>query len=209
MKYLPINSKLYQKNRERFIKEMKPNSIAIFNANPPVAENGDASYNYKANSNVTWLSGVTQEKTMVILYPDNKEQGAHEVLVIQRPNELLEKWHGHLLRKEEATEISGIKNVQYVDSIDDMLQVWIHNAEYIYLDTNENDRRGDVLRTDLLFVKKIKSQFPLHKYERTALIIKKVRAIKTKEEIEVTQDAANTEEMGDVEVTTETEAQVQ
>ncbi|HTO16305.1 MAG TPA: aminopeptidase P family protein [Edaphocola sp.] len=191
MKYLPIKSELYQKNRARFIKEMKPNSIAIFNANPPVAENGDASYNYKANSNITWLSGVTQEKTMVILYPDNKEEAAKEILVIQRPNELLEKWHGHLLRKDEASEISGIKNVQYVDSIDDMLQVWIHNAEFIYLDTNENDRRGDVLRTDLLFVKKIKSQFPLHKYERTALIIKKVRAIKTKEEIEVTQKAVD------------------
>jgi Xaa-Pro aminopeptidase len=191
MKYTSINPKLYQKNRERFIKAMKPNSIAIFNASPVVAENGDAVYAYKANSNVTWLSGVVQEQTMVILYPDNKDQSAREVLVIQRPNELLEKWNGHLLRREEATAISGIQNVQFVDSIDAMLQVWMHHAEYVYLDTNENDRRGNVLRTDLQFVNQIRAQYPLHKYERAALILKELRAIKTKEEIEVTQQAVD------------------
>lgn len=191
MKYLPINPVLYKKNRERFIKAMKPNSIAIFNANPVIAENGDAVYNYKANSNITWLSGVTQEQTMVILYPDNKDTAAREVLVIQRPDELLEKWNGHLLRKHEATELSGIQNVQYVDSIDAMLQVWMHHAEYVYLDTNENDRRGTVLRTDLLFVEKIRKEYPLHKYERAAVIMKELRAIKTKEEIAVVQEAVD------------------
>src|SRR5690606_22155673 len=191
MKYLPINPELYKKNRERFIKQMKPNSIAIFKANPVVAENGDAVYAYKANSNVTWLSGVVQEHTMVILYPDNKDQSAREVLVVTRPNELLEKWNGHLLRKDEATAISGIANVQYVDSIDALLQVWMHHADYVYLDTNENDRRGDVLRTDLPFVHQIMQQYPLHKYERAARIMKELRAIKTEEEIAVTQTAVD------------------
>jgi Xaa-Pro aminopeptidase len=170
---------------------MKPNSIAIFNASPVIAENGDAVYSYKANSNITWLSGITQEQTMVILFPDNKDAAAREVLVIQRPDELLEKWNGHLLRKHEATELSGIKNVQYVDSIDAMLQVWMHHAEYVYLDTNENDRRGTVLRTDLQFVNKIREQYPLHKYERAAVLMKELRAIKTKEEVAITQKAVD------------------
>ncbi|WP_222165066.1 aminopeptidase P family protein [Edaphocola aurantiacus] len=191
MKYLPIDSGLFKKNRERFVKAMKPNSIAIFNASPVIAENGDAVYSYKANSNITWLSGITQEQTMVILYPDNKDASAREVLVIQRPDELLEKWNGHLLRKHEATELSGIKNVQYVDSIDAMLQVWMHHAEYVYLDTNENDRRGAVLRTDLQFVNKIREQYPLHKYERAAVLMKELRAIKTKEEVAITQKAVD------------------
>lgn len=191
MKYLPIDSGLFKKNRERFVKAMKPNSIAIFNASPVIAENGDAVYSYKANSNITWLSGITQEQTMVILYPDNKDTSAREVLVIQRPDELLEKWNGHLLRKHEATELSGIKNVQYVDSIDAMLQVWMHHAEYVYLDTNENDRRGTVLRTDLQFVNKIREQYPLHKYERAAVLMKELRAIKTKEEVAITQKAVD------------------
>ncbi|WP_118973365.1 aminopeptidase P family protein [Taibaiella koreensis] len=191
MKYEPINPELYRQNRERFAKQMKSNAIAIFQANPVVAENGDAVYAYKANSDVVWLSGVVQEKTMVILYPDNPDPKAKEVLVIQRPNELLEKWNGHLLRKEEATAISGIANVQFVDSIEDQIQLWMHYADIVYLDTNENDRRGAVLRTDLLFVHDFMRQFPLHRYERAARIVKEVRAIKTKEEIEVAQQAVD------------------
>ncbi len=192
MKYEHIGSKLYSQNRARFAKQMKPNAIAIFTANPVLSENSDAVYAYKANSDVTWLSGVIQEKTMVILYPDNADKSAREVLVVQRPNEMLEKWNGHLLRKEEATAISGIENVQFVDSIDAQIQLWMHHADSVYLDTNENDRIGDdTFRTDLLFVHRFMKQYPLHQYERAARIMKELRAIKTKEEVELVQRAVD------------------
>lgn len=190
MKYLPINPALFTGNRQRFIKKMKPNSIAIFPANPVFPENGDAQYNYKANSDVVWLSGIVQEKTMMILYPDNADKNSREVLVVQRPNELLEKWNGHLLRKEEATAISGIKNVQFVDSIEASLHLWMHHADTVYLNTNENDRLNtENPRTDLSFVHDFMSRYPLHHYERAARIMKELRAIKTKEEVEVTKVA--------------------
>lgn len=192
MKYLPIPSKLYTQNRARFMKAMKPNSIAIFPANPELPENGDATYKYKANSDVVWLSGVVQEKTMVVLYPDNTDKNAREVLVVQRPNEHLEKWNGHLLRKDEATSISGIKNVQFVDSIDAQLHVWIHHADTVYLNTNENDRLNtENPRTDLLFAHELIKKYPLHHYERAARIMKQLRAIKTREEVEVTKVAVD------------------
>jgi Xaa-Pro aminopeptidase len=190
MKYLPIPSKLYTQNRQRFIKKMKPNSIAIFHSSPVLPENGDATYSYKANSDVVWLSGITQEKTMVILYPDNADTAAREVLVVQRPNEMLEKWNGHLFRKEEATAISGIQNVQFVDSIDALLHLWMHHADTVYLHTNENDRLNtENPRIDLLFVHEFMKKYPLHNYERAARIMKELRAVKTKEEVEVTKVA--------------------
>ncbi len=192
MKYTPIPSSLYTNNRKRFKEMMKPKSIAIFSANPVYQENGDAVYNYKPNSNIVWLSGITQEKTMVILYPDNPDENGREVLVIQRPNPDLEKWNGHLLRKEEATEISGIKDVQFVDSIDAALHVWMHDAENVYLPTNENDRMNlDLQRSDLEFVNKIMTRYPLHNYERASRILKELRAIKSAEEIEVTKVAVD------------------
>jgi len=192
MKYEAIDPSLYQKNRMRFAQQMKPNSIAVFAASPVISENGDAVYNYKPNSNIVWLSGVIQEKTMVILYPDNIEERAKEILVIQKPNELLEKWNGHLLRKEEARAISGIEDVRFVEDIDGALQMWVHHADFVYLDTDENDRLGTgVLRTDLLFVDQFKKRFPLHHYERAARIMKDLRAIKSKEEIEIVQKAVD------------------
>lgn len=190
MKYLPIDSRLFTQNRQRFIKKMKPNSIAIFPGNPALSTNGDATYTYRPNADVVWLSGVVQEKSMVILFPDNPDKTAREVLVLLRPNEHLEKWEGHKLRKEEATAISGISNIQWLDSIDTVLQVMLHNADTVYLNTNENDRLDTTLfRPDLLFVEQLMKRFPLHHYERAARITKELRGIKTKEEVAVTQQA--------------------
>jgi Xaa-Pro aminopeptidase len=182
--------KLATQNRQRFIKKMKPNSMAIFQGTEVLSTNGDAVYTNRPNSDVLWLSGVEQEKSMVVLFPDNPDKNAREVLVLLRPNEHLEKWEGHKLRKDEASAISGIQNIQWADSFDAMLQVMMHNVDTVYLNTNENDRLdGSLYRTDLLFVQQIKNRFPLHHYERAARLIKEVRAIKTKDEVAITQQA--------------------
>ena len=102
MKYLPLNPEIFIKNRERFIKEMKPDSIAIFVSNDEVPVNGDALYPFKQNSDLFWLSGIVQEDSMVILFPDNPDPKYREVLVFVRPNELKEKWDGKRLRIQEA-----------------------------------------------------------------------------------------------------------
>src|SRR5574338_1002390 len=142
MKNLPLNPQLFITNRNRFIERMKPNSIAIFVSNDEVPVNGDALYPFKQNSDLFWLSGITQEDSMVILFPDNPDPKYREVLVLVRPNELKEKWDGKRLRSSEAQAISGIKTILWLDSLDAMLQPWIHLADTIYLNTNENDRKA-------------------------------------------------------------------
>jgi len=190
MKSLPVNPQLFVSNRNRFIEKMKRNSIAIFVSNDEVPSNGDALYPFKQNSDLYWLSGVTQEESMVILFPDNPDPKYREVLVLVRPNELKEKWDGKRLRREEATAMTGIQTIVWLDTIDALLQTWVHLAETIYLDTNENDRKASLVRTrDYRFVEEMKSRYPLHQYERAARILKDLRGIKTEYEIEVTQKA--------------------
>lgn len=190
MKYLPLNPEIFIKNRERFIKEMKPGSIAIFVSNDEVPVNGDALYPFKQNSDLFWLSGIVQEDTMVILFPDNPDPKYREVLVLVRPNELKEKWDGKRLRVEEAQKTSGIKSIVWLDSLDGLLQPWIHLADTIYLDTNENDRKANLLRTrDYRYADELKARYPLHQFERAAKIMKELRGIKTALEIEVLQKA--------------------
>jgi Xaa-Pro aminopeptidase len=190
MKNLPLNPELFIKNRERFIGRMQKNSIAIFVSNDEVPVNGDAVYRYKTNSDLYWLSGVTQEDSMVILFPDNPDPKYREVLVLVRPNELKEKWDGKRLRMKEAQEMTGIKTIVWLDSLEALLQPWIHLADTIYLDTNENDRKASLIRTrDYRFVYEMKRLYPLHHYERAARIMKDLRGIKTALEIEVIQKA--------------------
>ncbi len=190
MKNLPLDKQLFITNRQRFTERMKKNSIAIFVSNDEVPSNGDALYTFRQNSDLYWLSGIAQEDSMVILFPDNPDPKYREVLVLVRPIELKEKWDGRRLRKSEATEISGIETIVWLESVDALLQIWVHLADTIYLDTNENDRKGSLIRTrDYRFVDEMKSRYPLHQYERAAKILKELRAIKTEYEIEVTRKA--------------------
>ena len=190
MKYLPLDPAIFIQNRKRFVKEMLPNSIAIFVSNDEWPSNGDAIHPFKQNSDLVWLSGVVQEDSMVILFPDCPDKQFREVLVLVRPNELKEKWDGKRLRAKEATEISGIQTIVWLDSLESLLQSWIHLADHIYLDTNENDRKASAIRSrEYRFVDDMKAAYPLHSFQRSAKIMKQLRAIKTKEEIAVVQKA--------------------
>lgn len=190
MKYQPISPELFTKNRERFVKSMQKNSIAIFVSNDEVPVNGDELYPYKQNSDLFWLSGITQEDSMVVLFPDNPDPKYREVLVLVRPNELKEKWDGKRLRSNEAQEMSGIKTIVWLDSLDGLLQPWIHLADSIYLDSNENDRKASLIASrEYRFIEEMKSRYPLHNYLRTARIMKELRGIKTPQEIELMQQA--------------------
>ncbi|MFM7672234.1 MAG: aminopeptidase P family protein [Bacteroidota bacterium] len=196
MKYLPLDPALFTRNRSRFVARMKKNSIAIFVSNDEVPVNADALYPFKQNSDLFWLSGITQEDSMVILFPDNPDPKYREVLVLVRPNELKEKWDGKRLRAAEARSISGISTIVWLDSLDALLQPWVHLAEHIYLDSNENDRKASLLRTrEYRFIDEMRSRYPLHKYERAAAILKDLRAIKTREEVQVVHQAIDITEM--------------
>ncbi|RNI34302.1 M24 family metallopeptidase [Hanamia caeni] len=190
MKYLPLNPQIFIDNRKRFIAKMEKNSIAIFNSNDELPMNGDALHPFVQNSDLFWLSGIEQEDTMVVLFPDNPDPRFREVLVLVRPNELKEKWNGHQLRKNEGEAISGIKRIIWLDELEGMLQPWIHLADIIYLNTNENDRKAnEVPVRDYRYASYIRDRYPLHSLKRSAKILKELRAIKTPLEIEVVQKA--------------------
>lgn len=169
---------------------MEPGSIAIFNSNDEMPSNADALYRFVQNSGLYWLTGIEQEETMLILFPDNVDEKYREVLVLLRPNETKEKWDGKRLRANEATAISGIKTVAWLDVHDALLQTWVHLADNIYLNSNENDRKGSLIETrDYRYAKEFMQRYPLHKYMRAAKILKNLRAVKTPEEIEVLKEA--------------------
>ena len=190
MKYLPLNSQIFVENRKKFVSKMEKNAIAIFNSNDELPSNGDAIYKFKQNSDLLWLTGIEQEDSMLILYPDNPDAKYREVLVLVRPNELKEKWDGHRLRVNEATAISGITTIIWLDTLDGVLQPWIHWADTIYLNTNENDRKANTVSVrDYRYAEMMKQRYPVHNYKRSAKILKELRGIKSALEIEVLQKA--------------------
>ena len=196
MKYTALDPQIFIQNRKRFVSKMQKNSIAIFVSNDEYSTNGDALHDYKQNTELYWLSGIEQEGSMVILFPDNPDPKFREVLVLVRPQELKEIWDGKRLRANEASSISGIKTIVWVDVMDASLQQWVHLADAIYLDSNENDRKNNLLRTsEYRFIDEMKARYPLHTFCRAATIMKELRAVKTKEEVQVIQKAIDITEV--------------
>lgn len=190
MKYLPLNPDIFIQNRKRFVDQMEKNSIAIFNSNDELPTNGDQLYPFRQSADLFWLTGIEQEESMLVLFPDNAESKYREVLVLVRPNALKEKWDGHRLTANEAENISGIKTIIWLDTLDALLQQWIHAADTIYLNTNENDRKANLVPVrDYRYAQEMFRRYPLHHYRRSARILKDLRAIKTPLEIEVMQKA--------------------
>ena len=192
MKHLPLDPLIFIQNRKRFTEKMAKGSIAIFNSNDEMPANGDALYPFQQNSDQYWLTGIQQEETMLVLFPGNPDPKYREVLVLLRPNELKEKWDGKRLRAEEGKAISGIDTVVWLDSLGAMLQSWIHQADTIYLNTNENDRKSSPVPTrDYRYIREMKRRYPLHHFARSARILKELRGVKTAAEIKVMQEAIN------------------
>ena len=190
MKKNQLNSQIFGNNRRRFIAQMEKNAIAIFNSNDELPSNGDATYKFRQNSDLYWLTGIVQEDTMLVLFPDNPDIKYREVLVVVRPNEMKEKWDGRRLREKEATTISSIETIIWLDSLDALLQTWIHLSDTIYLNTNENDRKASLVDVrDYRYAAAMRERFPLHNYKRSAKILKSLRAVKSSLEIAVIQQA--------------------
>lgn len=187
-----VDSQIFITNRKRFTAKMEPNSIAIFNSNDEIPSNGDALYPFKQNSDLYWLTGIRQEDSMLILFPDNPDKQYREVLVLVRPNELKEKWDGRRHRAAEATALSGIETIIWLDTLDGMLQPMIHLADNIYLNTNENDRKANILAVrDYRYAQEMMARYPLHNYKRSARIMRDLRAVKSAAEVAVMQQAVD------------------
>jgi Xaa-Pro aminopeptidase len=185
-----IDPQIFIDNRKRFIARMEKQSLAIINSNDEVPSNGDALYSFKQNSDLYWLTGIRQEDSMLILFPGNPDPKYREVLVLVRPNELKEKWDGKRLRAAEATALSGIKTIVWLDSLDALLQPLVHLADTLYLNTNENDRKSSLLAMrDYRFAREMQERYPLHQYKRAARIMRDLRAIKSPLEVTVLQQA--------------------
>jgi Xaa-Pro aminopeptidase len=190
MKYLPLDPAIFIQNRQRFTDRIDKNAIAIFNSNDELPTNADQVFKFKQNSDLFWLTGIEQEDSMLIIFPANPDPAYREILVLTRPNELKEKWDGHRLRADEARAISGIKTIVWLDALEGLLQPMIHLADTIYLNTNENDRKSNLVPVrDYRYAMMMRERYPLHQYKRSAKILKDLRAIKTELEIAVMQKA--------------------
>ncbi len=197
MKYQSIDNRLFIENRAKFVAQMKPNSIAIFRSNYEFVRNGDATMEFKQHSDLFWLTGIDQEDSILVLFPDSPEEAFRECLFLKQTNAVIAVWDGHKYTKEEATATSGIKSIFWNDTFQTAIRSKINYAENIYLTLNENDRYSyKAPYSDLDFARDIQRDFPLHTYYRAAPILQRLRSVKSEIELSLTKHAISISKKG-------------
>ena len=189
---LALTSEFFKGRRDAFIKNMKPNSIAIFHSGDVFHKSADANFSFFQNPDTFYLTGIDQEESVLILYPDAPNPLWKEALFIRETSEHIKVWEGFKYTLNEAKTISGITSIQWNKSAESTFRTMMHYADHVYINLNEHDRAsydGDYM--DLRKLRAIQRDFPAHKYERSAPIMAKMRMTKTEEEIQTMQLAAD------------------
>lgn len=184
MRYDPIDSQLFIQNRKRFVREMRPESIALFHANDQMPRNGDQYFEFRQNSNLFYLCGLDQPEVVLVLFPDCIKETFREILFIKRSNEKISIWEGYKYTKEDARRISGVEKIYFLDEMQNILHELMLLAKRIYTNIPENDRfQPEVESRDARFTREYVQKYPAHKFHRAQPILKKLVMIKSDIEI--------------------------
>ena len=197
MKYEQINNGLFKKNREKFMAQMKPKSIAIFNSNDIYPISADSTMPFQQHRDILYLSGVDQEESILLLFPDAIDKKSIEILFVRETNDHIAVWEGAKLDKDQATAVSGIESVHWLTDFDKVFFGLMTEAECIYFNTNEHYRQSVETQTrEDRFILKCKNDFPAHGVAKSNPILQQIRGVKEPEEIELIQKACNITEKG-------------
>lgn len=192
MKYSAINSQLFIDNRKKFIAELPPNSMAILLANDEMPRSADQAFVFRQNPDLFWLSGIDQEKTALIIYPDCPNPLYREALFLRKTNEVIAVWEGHKYTMAEAREASGINQIFWEESFEPALKSLMTYCDKVFVNLNENDRSENVVPyKDIRFTNELKYNYPAHEIKRLGPIMAKLRSVKHPVEVDLIKQACN------------------
>jgi Xaa-Pro aminopeptidase len=192
MKYLPIEKNLFIKNRKKFVAKMKSNSLALFNSNDIYPISADSTLPFAQHRDIFYLSGVDQEESILVLFPDAPKNEYKEILFLKETNEHIAIWEGEKLSKDSAFATSGIKSVYWLQDFEKVLFEIMTQTENVYINTNEHYRSNVETETrEARFIKWCQEKYPAHTYLRSQPILQHLRSIKEPEEIDLIQKACD------------------
>lgn len=197
MKYSPIDNKLFINNRKKFTAQMQPHSLAVFNSNDIYPISADSTLPFEQHRDIFYLSGVDQEESILLLYPDCPKEKHREILFLKETNDHIAIWEGEKLTKEKAFETSGVKTVYWLQDMEKILFEMMTQCDTIYINTNEHYRSNVETETrEDRFTKWLKQRYPAHRVAKSNPILQRLRSVKEDIEIDLIQSACNITEKG-------------
>ncbi len=197
MRYTPIDSSLFKENRKNFMAQMRPKSLAVFNSNDVYPIGADSTIPFQQDRNIYYLSGVDQEESILVLFPDAPKEKHREILFLTETNEHIAVWEGEKLTKEKAYETSGVKTVYWLKDFQKVFHELMAQSETVYINTNEHYRANIETETrEARFNKWLKKTYPAHSVAKSNPILQRLRSVKHPLELEAMQEACNITKKG-------------
>jgi Xaa-Pro aminopeptidase len=197
MKYDRIDKALYMANRQKFTAQMAAGSLAILNSNDIYPVSADSTLPFAQHRDILYLSGVDQEESILVLFPNASNPAHREVLFLKETSELIAIWEGEKLTKQTAFETSGVQTVYWLQQFPTIFKQMMAEASGIYLNTNEHLRANTEVETrEDRFIKQVKQDYPAHQVYKSAPILHKMRSVKEATELDLLQMACNITEAG-------------
>ena len=192
MRHAPIDPALFIANRRRLVQQIPPGAVAILHAADIMPTNGDGTLRLHPAGDLFWASGIEQEESLLVLAPAAADPASREILFVRQPNEHLATWEGNKLTKERATQISGIAKVRWITELPAVLHGLLCECSTVLLNANEHERAViEVESRDVRMARALMARYPLHRYERLAPILRKLRAVKSPAEVALIRRAAD------------------
>jgi len=190
MRYHPLDPRMFTSHRASLSKQLLSNSLAVVNANDIPRTNADGTLVLRQNSDLFYLTGIEQEETILLLYPEAHEENMREILFLRESSDLIATWEGHKLTQEEARNISGVKRVEWLSEFRPLFHRLMCECEHVYLNSNEHKRAVvEVGTRDARFVEDTQERYPLHDYQRLARLMHRLRAVKSGSEVALVRQA--------------------
>jgi len=197
MRHLPIQPKLFKDNRRRLADLLEPQSLAVVNANDVLPTNADGTFIIHPNADLFYLTGIEQEESILVLFPDAPDPKHREILFLREPSEHLRIWEGFKHTKEQARKISGIDSIHWISEFPVLFKILMFEAKRAYLNNNEHNRAPDEVETrERRFIDQAKRDFPLHEFDRLAPLLHQLRFTKDPLEIEMIKEAVEVTNRG-------------
>ncbi|SDR71026.1 Xaa-Pro aminopeptidase [Formosa sp. Hel1_31_208] len=197
MKYHKINANLFIQNRKNFMSKMKPSSLAVFNSNDTYPISADSTMPFEQHRDIFYLSGVDQEESILVLFPDCPKEKHREILFLKETNDLIAVWEGEKLTKEAALATSGIKTVYWLQDMEKIMFEIMTQCDTVYINTNEHYRASVETETrEDRFTKWLKDKYPAHSVAKSNPILQRLRSVKDQVELDLIQKACDITEKG-------------
>ncbi|WP_405222333.1 aminopeptidase P family protein [Dokdonia sp. Asnod1-B02] len=192
MKYDLIDNTLFIKNRKNFMAQMKPKSLAVFNSNDTYPVSADSTLPFEQHRDIFYLSGVDQEESILVLFPDCPKEQYREILFLTETNDHIAVWEGEKLTKEKALATSGVKTVFWLQDLEKVFGELMTYADTVYVNTNEHYRQSVALETrEDRFTKRWKAKYPAHSVAKSNPILQRLRSVKDPIELDLMQKACD------------------